>query len=343
MKLPEQLFYLCGMGARRKFLFRDGILFDACSGEQLRQWEARDIEVAPHEYSCSWRTSKNISCSLREDQNGVWLQENDEQTCLSTDHVALPRFEDHPHTALLRALHADILVNIVNTGPLPNLLVYDKPWYRDAALVAMCLQKTGNLHLIEAWINSLREPFDCLNKGHREPDNLGQLLYMISLVGDASHPLVATILNEVESFKRDDYIIGVSDYAEHPVYQTKWLKFGLRALGLPDPYRIPAVFDSYSALFWMDFKNQHVASPGFSCDEGDSYPYLAWAQAHFHHSPPPLHLLGTTYPLTWESAASQANYNGMKIIAPAYLERRIAAPHTWHAAEAFLYLWELDK
>lgn len=44
------------------------------------------------------------------------------------------------------------------------------------------------------------------------------------------------------------------------------------------------------------------------------------------------------YPLTWERRASQARYEGLRAIAPVYAEQRLAAPHTWHAAEAFLLL-----
>ena len=47
------------------------------------------------------------------------------------------------------------------------------------------------------------------------------------------------------------------------------------------------------------------------------------------------------YPLTWEQRASQANYGGMRIISEQYTQQRLAAPHTWHAAEVFLYLLQL--
>ncbi len=53
-----------------------------------------------------------------------------------------------------------------------------------------------------------------------------------------------------------------------------------------------------------------------------------------------MHLLGNNFPLTWEAQASQAEYEGMNLISLQYAERQICAPHTWHAAEAFLYLIE---
>jgi hypothetical protein len=46
------------------------------------------------------------------------------------------------------------------------------------------------------------------------------------------------------------------------------------------------------------------------------------------------------YPLTWEAQASEAKYDGMRRVAGEYVKARTCAPHTWHAAEAFLYLLE---
>jgi len=55
---------------------------------------------------------------------------------------------------------------------------------------------------------------------------------------------------------------------------------------------------------------------------------------------PPLELCGEGYPLSWEASASQADYEGMRAVSAEYVARRICAPHTWHAAEMFLYLME---
>ena len=64
--------------------------------------------------------------------------------------------------------------------------------------------------------------------------------------------------------------------------------------------------------------------------------------AHFLGAPPPLHLVGRDYPLTWEAHASQADYEGMRRIDAAYVEGQLCAPLTWHAAEMFLYLYEQE-
>jgi len=339
-KLPACSFYLFGMGERRKLLYKEGVLLDARTGETVRKWEVARETIRPAEYSVRLELAGGGVVTISEDEKGVWLAEGGHKTSLAASRLKLPRFQGHSKAALLRILHQEILVNIVDGKPVPNLFVYSKPWYRDGALVCMCLQKTGNLRLVKDWILGLREPFDRNNAGQREPDNLGEALYLISLVSDASHPLVRTILDTIPQFRKGNYIVGSTDFAEHPVYQTKWLKFGLRALRLDDPYEIPAVFDSYSALFWMDYKTAHVEGPGFSQEARELYPYLGWAEAHSHGWPPPMTVTEDRYPLTWEAQASQANYAGMGLVSEEYVQRRICAPHTWHAAEMFLYLLE---
>jgi hypothetical protein len=73
--------------------------------------------------------------------------------------------------------------------------------------------------------------------------------------------------------------------------------------------------------------------------ESDNYPYLTWAASHYAGKTAGK-LSDRDYPLTWEAHASQANYDGMRWVAAEYVKAKTCAPHTWHAAEAFLYLRE---
>jgi len=237
-----------------------------------------------------------------------------------------------------------LLVNVTPAGPVPNFFVYPRPWYRDGAMMAMAFERTGNLAVLRDWILGLREPYDRDNAGETEADNLGQGLFLVSLVSDARHPLVAAIQAEVPKFEvvqgTNRFIRGRSDFAEHPVYQTKWLKYGLRALHLPDQFAIPQVADGYSALFWMDYRDAYVS--GRDADDRANYPYLGWACDHFHgqrRSP----ISDRDYPLTWEAEASQARYQGMALVSEEFVKQKLAAPHTWHAAEVFLYLLEVKR
>jgi hypothetical protein len=341
--LPEVPFFLFGMGPRMKLLYKSGVLADAVTGKAICHWPVQSEIIVPPEYAVVLTTTNGQRISLTEDEQCVWVEENGRrEAVLGTQRpVRLPRFEDRRYPQVLRVLHQELLVNVIEGKPVPNYFVYPKPWYRDGAMMAMCFKETGNLDVIKDWVWGMSEPYDRNNAGETEADNLGQALYLISLFADRNHPLVPKILKELPRFEVQGpdgkYLKGRSDFAEHPAYQTKWAKFGLAALKLPDAYVVPKVQDSYSALLWWAYKDTYL----FSQDAADrgSYPYLGWACDHFHgaKSSP---LSACDYPLTWEQRASQANYEGMRVISEQYTQQRLAAPHTWHAAEVFLYLLE---
>jgi hypothetical protein len=342
-ELPDVNFFLFGMGSRTKLLYKSGVLVNSVTGKTLRQWQVQSEFIIPPEYTVVLITKKGQWVGLVEDELGVWIEENGQRRPVANtqNHVHLPAFEGHRYPQVLRVLHQELLVNVIGGNPVPNYFVYPKPWYRDGAMMAMCFKATGNLHLIKDWVLSLREPYDRNNAGETEADNLGQSLYLISLVCDRSHPLVPKILSELPRFEVDGvegkYIKGRSDFEEHPTYQTKWAKYGLASQGLDDPYVVPKVQDSHSALFWWAYKETYV--PGKDADNRQEYPYLGWACDHFHRakkSP----ISNRDYPLTWEQRASQAKYEGIQIISEQYTQQRLAAPHTWHAAEVFFYLLE---
>ncbi len=339
-ELPPVRFFLFGMGLRPKFIYRDGKLLDARTGAVVREWPIASDTIVPPDYTVTLQTLSGAKIVIREDEEAVWIEEGGQRTALaSTKHaLKLPTFAGKKFPAVLRVLHQEMLVNVTPAGPVPNFFVYQKPWYRDGAMMALAFKETGNLDTIREWIANLREPFDRNNAGETEADNLGEALFLISLTGDKTHPLVAEILAELPRFEVSGdggkYIKGRSDFADRPAYQTKWLKYGLRALSLPDPYTVPQVNDGYSALFWMDHQDAYV--PGKDSDDRGAYAYLGWACDHFHgvkKSP----VSNRDYPLTWEQNASQANYVGLKILDPIYARQKISAPHTWHAAEVFLY------
>lgn len=343
--LPDVKFFLFGMGLRTKYLYKEGVLMNALSGEVIRKWDLRDELILPQLYTVILRLKHGGVARIVENEQGVWLIEEGSRAALNgtKNYVKLPTFDGKKYPRLLRALHQELLVNITDKGPVPNFFVYDKPWYRDAAMMALALKETGNLDCIKNWILNLREPFDRNNAGKTEADNLGQALFLVSLVSNTNHPLVEKVLAEIPRFERQrngsSFIQGLTDFAEHPVYQTKWLKYGLRALGLPDRYTIPLQKDGYSALFWMDYRDAYI--PGDYADR-ENYPYLGWACDHFHRdkkSP----ISNRDYPLTWEQNASQANYSGLQLLSPIYMRKKLAAPHTWHAAEVFLYVLEFNK
>ncbi len=107
------------------------------------------------------------------------------------------------------------------------------PWYRDGAMMALAFRATGNLDCIRERVLGLRESYDPDNTDEPEEDDLGQALFLVSLGPEPDHPLVAKALREVPKFEQRGTARspsgGVRIFAEHPVCQPKWLKFGLRA------------------------------------------------------------------------------------------------------------------
>jgi len=107
-----------------------------------------------------------------------------------------------------------------------------------------------------------------------------------------------------------------------------------------DNWKIPVISDSYSQLFWMDYKDEHIDCERFSKESIELYPYLGWAQAHFYDMGFGEDTSFSKSPLTWECQASQANYEGIRKLSTIYADAKYCSPHTWHSAETFLYLYE---
>lgn len=348
--MPDVRFFLFGMGNRKKFLYKGGKFIDAMNGKVIYEWQLRSETIIPNDYRINLETISEIPVSIFENEKGVFVEVGGEKTLVegTGTPVKLPSFEGYKYSEVLKVLHHEILINIVDSKPVPNFFVYKNPWRRDGAMMAMCLNKTGNIDLIRDWVLSIKDPYDRNNGGETEADNLGETLYLLSFFTDKNDPLVKRILAEIPKYIITDsngkYIKGRSDFHAAPVYQIKWLKYGLRALGIEDPYTVPVIQDNYSSLFWWDYKDSYMKGTSDAYDEwkNDLYPYIGWAADHFHglkRNP----VSNRDYPLTWEIKASQADYTGMAMIDEKYVTAKNASPHTWHASEMFLYLIEDKK
>ena len=333
----ETPFYLFGLGGRDKYIYTEGKLYHYPETEPVLTWQVQQEEILPADYTVRLTTEKG-TVLIYDNEEGLYLRDTDgAERCLSRGHVTLPTFDGYTYREQLRVLHGELCVNVIGGKPVPNFLVYQKPWYRDGAMMALAFEKTGNLALISDWAASLTEMYDRNNAGNEEPDNLGQLLCLLALTGNRSHPLISKAVDEAKRRITDGVLTGITDGAEHPVYQTKWLKFGLDLLGLDSSFvRIPDVPDSYGVLFWMDGHREPMEQPAYC----ENYPYLTIAACHTGNLPVPERELPTTYPMTSETWASEAKYEKQLPYFPALAAMHSSAPHTWHAAELFLYLLE---
>lgn len=338
--LAHDPFFIFGCGSRPKFLCTAQGLKAVATDQVVAEFKSGSLVVSAAEYSVAAQDAQGNPVHIAEDEDGIWLTRNGQRECLADNPVSLPSFDEHRYRDRLRVLHNEILTNIHDGRPLPNLFVYRKPWFRDAAMMAMVLEITGNVGSLRDWILNIRDPFDRNNAGHEEPDNLGQVLYLVSLVSDAAHPVVSVVLEAAQRFTTNGYLCGITDGREHPVYQTKWLKFGLSRLGLADDYTVPQVEDGYAPLFWWDRDNIPEFSAVRHHEQAENYPYLTWAEAHFYGDPLPLRFSANGYPLTWEARASEADYEGMRAVDAGFVSKKLGMPHAWHAAEMFLTLYE---
>ncbi|MCU0470273.1 MAG: hypothetical protein MUF58_16905 [Arcicella sp.] len=337
--LPNVEFFLFGMGDRLKMIYKNGMLINAKTQKVLRRWKIKSSIIVPSEYLVHLELENGKALDIQEDSQGVYIYENNIQIIMAESGLNLPNFDGKKFAPVLRVLHHEILMNIDEGLPLANFMVYSKPTYRNAAMPIMAISKTNNLNLIINWVTNLKEPYNRSREGNPEIDNFGQVLYIISTVSDRNHPLIEKVLEEADLYKNGEYIEGKTNDTYHPVYQTKWMKYGLKSLGIADSYKIPLVYDNHSPVFWVDYKTQNVGGRQFDEPTSLNSPYLTWAEDHTFNQKRGIVSL-KDYPLSWESEALEANYSKMAIVDNAYANTKICATHAWHAAEMFLLLLE---
>ena len=336
---PEKQFFLFGMGHREKTVYKDGKLTTVIGNSVLYSWDVAKEEFLFDKYTVILTLTDGSTVKIYENCQGVYVN----GTCIASSSLVLPDFEEYKYPAQLRILHHEILISFYGILPVPNFYVYHKPWYRDGAMMALALDKTGNIELLRPFAASVTELYDKNNKGNCEPDNLGQLAYILSFFRDKNDPFVISLVEEAKRIMENGCLTGTTDYSHHEIYSTLWLKFGLTRLGIDTDFiKIPMEFDSYARMFWMDRSEVEIATP-FENKYDEWYPYLWWAVKHFNNEPIDESLLEIKYPMSWEICASEANYPDIAPLSEEYAKHKCGAPHSWHAAEMFMYLIEMKK
>ncbi len=345
---PEKQFFLFGMGNREKLIYKEGgELIKFSTNEVILKLDVITDQFLFDRYMVVIWTKNGKIYKLHENSYGVYLDDitdaelNSSQCLTGGEYINLPDFEDYKYPKQLRILHHEILTSFLGDNPVPNIYVYKKPWYRDGAMMAMCLEKTKNLHLMRNWALGVTDLYDKNNKGNKEPDNLGQLAFILSYFVDKNYPLINEIEKEANRIMENGLLTGLTDYSHHEIYSTLWLKLAYERLGIStENIKIPKEFDSYARMFWMDKKDVETETP-YENEYDEKYPYLSWARYHFNNDPINEDLLKIKYPMSWEIQASEAIYPYIAPLSQIYADNKCAAPHSWHAAEMFLYLIEI--
>lgn len=337
-------FFIFGMGLRDKYIFTNKnnkwMLIDYYNNKTILENIICE-EIDASNYKVKGYLENGIKFEIYEDQNGIFLKKGQDIQILDDGvYVNVPDFSGSRYEKELKILFNEIMVNITQNGPTPNFIAYPEVWYRDAAIIAMVLKETNNINHIEEWVNSIDKIYDEQN-GNKEPDNLGQLLYILSLVDNPNEKLIEEILNEARNLKNGNkYINGITDGNKHPVYQTKWLIYGLKSLGLDySEYQVPNIKDSYSSLIWFD-NIEDIDSNNQIIETNDRWPYLYYARLNFYNEK--LEFKSGNYPISSELEPSKANFDNLAVINEKLVENKLVVPHAWSAAEMFFYLLNLD-
>ncbi len=346
---PEKQFFIFGLGHREKHLYKDGTLVNIKTNEVVFKWNVEREKFLYDRYMVViWTKEKSIFL-IEENEHGLYVSDitNGEErksfACLAESEINLPDFEEYKYPAQMRILHQEILTSFIGSTPVPNIYVYDTAWYRDGAMMALALEKTGNIELLRPWAMSVTDLYDRNNNGNEEPDNLGQLAFVLSFFVDKSYPLVGKIVEEAKRITENGLLTGLTDYNNHEIYATLWLKLGLERLGVDTSFiNIPEQFDDYARMFWMDRNGIERKTP-FENNYNERYPYLWWAVKHFEGEPIDEKYLEIKYPMSWEICASEAKYEKIAPLSEEYAKNKCGAPHSWHASEMLMYLIEMKK
>ena len=346
-------FFLFGMGNRSKFVYKDFKLTNIENDSVVYSVpNAICDSIMPSEYCVQIKTENEI-IEIKEDEKGIWiLNKNNKQLlpgkkCI----INLPSFNQFKYGKVLKVLHHELLFNIRDHRIFPNILVYKEPFYRDAFMASLCLEITGNTTLLHPWISETTDIYDMQN-GEEEPDNLGELLYLLSfLPSNSIQGLKNKLLNEIveKTIRKDEYLYikGHTDGADNAEYQTQILKLALQKNGISEDFTNTPTEDSgdYYDLCWFTKGNNHRRTllrfyQDFRFNFDDSpFPYLQWARSHYYSNYNAAFNL-QDYPLSWEKRGGIAHFEGMAIISKRAVEEQICYPHIWTAAEMFLKLYE---
>ena len=346
-------FFLFGMGNRDKFVYKDHQLISIDNDSVV--FQAGNVikdSIMPADYCVQIETQMG-NIQIVEDEENIWLVKGNTKQALSSKQCSLklPDFHQFKYGKILRVLHHELLFNITNSRIYPNIFVYKAPFYRDAFMAVLCLEKTGNTHLVEPWIIAIDSIYDMQNR-EPEADNLGELLYMLSFIPTDSNVVFRNkLMNEIEKqtiqHNQFKYIKGHTDGAENAEYQTQILKLALQKNHIEDHYtKAPKEeVGGYYDLCWFTQGCDHTRSikqwyKDLRFNYKDSpFPYLQWARSHYYNNNNAA-FNNQQYPLSWEKRGGSAHFEGMRIVSEKATESRICYPHVWTAAEMFLKLYE---
>lgn len=329
--------FFFGMGNRKKIIYKDGRLYDIFKKIVIEEFDVKKEMIIPNEYTVIVKTKDDKIIKIYENETGIYIKEKDEVKNLTpnTKKINLPEFKNHKYSEVLKVLHQEILFNIKDSVMTPNIINYENAWYRDAMMGAMVLNETNNTDIIKPWVDKIEKIYDEQN-GHKEADNLGELLYLLHVTG-SKNEISKDIIKEIEEIKKqhDGSLAGYTDSMILSYYPTVIAEYASKLSGKDLKLTIPKEYDEYAKLTWY-YKDDIQFDGAYDVV---NYPYLGWANYNMNNKGQ-LYILDDIYPLSYEKGAAFANFNLTPEILGNYKEQKISPTHVWAAAEQFMMLLE---
>ena len=335
-------YYYFGFANRRKLLYKPGLLMDINTKEVLYEFEEEERLIIPNIYTVLVKTTSNDYIKIYEDESGVHYSINKKSNIVEETDLKLElyNFDNQTYQQLKKELYGEILFNIKDSTIYPNIIVYEKPWYRDAAITSMVLKQTNNTNLITEWIDNITELYDN-NNGYEEPDNLGELLYLISTQENKNEELIDRIEEEAQRLAEDNpngyYLYGKTDFTDQHLYQNLWYKLGIEKVDREYHFDLDSIpEDDYSKGAWWSTYKTSVFN---NLNSNYEYPYLSYAIRH-KQKQGNIIINSQLYPLSWEKNASHAKYENYQGISNTMYDTNTSVLHTWSAAELLLFIMD---
>lgn len=336
-------YYFFGLGNRRKIMYKKNSLIDIESKKTIYTFNEKDHLIVPNIYSVLIETVDDEYIKIYEDEKGVHFSKNGKDTIIDDTNTELDiyDFKNQKYSNIKKVLYGEILFNIKDSKIYPNIIVYSEPWYRDAAITCMVLKQTNNTNLISNWVKNIEELYDRQNANEKEPDNLGELLYILSTQEEINNDLIDKIEAEAERIASNNekgyYLNGKTDFAEMNLYQNLWYKLGIESLGKEFKFDIDEIEeDEYTSMAWWSTKN---VSAKTAMESSKNYPYLSFATRHKLNNGK-IAVNSNLYPLSWEKEASQADYSKFNDLDINLANTKISPLHSWAASEMLLFIMD---
>ena len=272
--------YYFGMANHQKYYYKKGQLIDLNTKNVVLNIDVSREFIIPNNYMVAIVDKNKHTYLIYENEDGIYIKEDDKIIPLleRDKKINLPEFKQYNYSQILKVLNQEVLFNIDEDRPIPNVLSYKYPWYRDSMMATMVLEKTNNIDIIKPWVSSIDSIYDySRSKDIKEVDNLGELLYIIGATGlkEEKKDLIDNIINEINSIKKDHYLCGIVDYKNMCSYPTGVAIYGSKKINIDIDLELPNYDDGYGSLLWyLDNSYNNITF------KNKDYPYLNWASYH---------------------------------------------------------------